>query len=59
MYEYFYKNKTVFHFHLLPELSISQQLLHHCSLPVLLGDPGVVEVHWVVHHSPNLCHIHL
>lgn len=39
---------------LLSKLSISQQLLHHGSLPVLLGDSGMIKVHWVVDHRTNL-----
>lgn len=38
----------------LSELCISQQLLHHGSLPGLLGNPGMIEVHWIVHHCANL-----
>ncbi len=43
-----------FHFNLLPELSVSQQLFHQGSLSVLLGNAGMIEVDWVVHHSANL-----
>lgn len=44
---------------LLPELSISQQLLHHGSLPVLLGNTGMIEIDWVVHHRSDLCQIQI
>lgn len=39
---------------LLSELSISQQLLHHCSLPLLLGDARMIKVYWIIHHCANL-----
>lgn len=41
-------------FDLLSELGVGQQLLHHGSLPVLLGNTGMIKVRWVVHHRPNL-----
>lgn len=39
---------------LLSELCVSQQLLHHGSLPQLLGNVGMVEVSRVVHHCADL-----
>lgn len=39
---------------LLSELCIGQQLLHHGSLPGLLGNSGMIEVHRIVHHRANL-----
>lgn len=36
------------------ELCVSQQLLHHGSLPLLLGNVGMVEVSRVVHHCADL-----
>lgn len=43
---------------LLSELGVGQQLLHHGPLPVLLGDSGMIEVHWVVHNSTHLKQIY-
>lgn len=38
----------------LSELCVGQQLLHHGPLPGLLGDPGMIEVHWIVHYCADL-----
>ena len=38
----------------LSELCVRQQLLHHGSLPLLLGNTGMIEVHSAVHHGRHL-----